>query len=179
MRIFVALPLPPDVADDLAAAAGGLPGARWVAAENLHITLRFIGEADGGELDEIVAALADVEAPAFSLCLAGLGQFGRGRHLRAVWAGVEPEAPVAFLAAKVGAALVRAGLDAEGRKFTPHVTLARLKHASEGRVADWMETHDGLRTRTFEADRFVLYRSHLTKDGAHYEPLVDFPLRTD
>lgn len=179
MRVFVALGLPQGVTEQLTGLAGGLPGARWVAVENLHVTLRFIGEVDGAALDEIGAALAAIDAGAFSLSLKGLGKFGSGRHLRAVWAGVDPAEPVAFLAAKVESALVRAGLEPERRKFTPHVTLARLKGASEGRVADWMAAHDDLCTAPFEVDHFVLYRSHLTKDGAQYEALADYPLSGD
>lgn len=176
MRLFVGLTLPDDVTRALTGVQGGVPGARWVAPENLHITLRFIGETDGGLAAEIDAALAEIRAPGFTVSLDGVGQFGHGRHLRAVWAGVTPVEPVAFLAAKVEAALVQAGVEPEGRKFTPHVTLARLKHAAEGRVAHWLETNAAFRAGPVTVDHFVLYRSHLGKEAAHYEVLAEYPL---
>ena len=176
MRLFVGLTMSEDVVRVLAGTQGGVPGAHWVTPESLHLTLRFIGEVDGAQAAEIDAALAAISAPAFTLSVSGVGQFGSGRHLRALWAAVTPAEPVAFLAAKVEAALVQAGIEPEGRKFIPHITLARLKHAAEGRVAHWLETNAALHAGPMAVDSFVLYRSHLGKEAAHYEVLAEYPL---
>lgn len=177
-RLFLGLALPDGVADQLVPLCSGVPGARWVGRENLHITLRFIGEVDGSELDEIHAAVAALTAPAFDVRLGGVGRFGTGQRTRAVWAGVDPQDDVAFLAAKIDHALVQTGLEPERRKFKPHVTLARLKETSEGRVLHWLEGHGGFRTNAFTVDHFVLFRSHLTQAGAQYEALAEYSLQT-
>lgn len=179
MRVFVGLTLPDAITEQLSSMCSGIPGARWVAPENQHITLRFVGEVDGGTLEELAIALAEVRAPAFSLSLVGLGKFESARSVRAVWAAVTPQDPVAFLAAKVESAMVRAGLEPEHRKFKPHVTVGRLKDAPQGRVAEWMEQHGDVETPPFAVSEFVLYQSHLTKDGAYYEVLADYPLQED
>ena len=90
IRLFVGLALPEDVTRRLALLGGGIPGARWMDEEQLHMTLRFIGEVDGAQFDDIRLALSAVQSPAFPLTLSGMGHFGDGRKLRALWAGVAP-----------------------------------------------------------------------------------------
>jgi RNA 2',3'-cyclic 3'-phosphodiesterase len=167
MRLFTALALPDAVVEKLPAMQGGVPGARWQKREQMHLTLRFIGEADGAMTAAIDDALATVTAPAFTLRLKGTGSFG-GRLPRDLWAGVEPSAPLEHLNRKIESALQRLGLEAERRKFTPHVTLARLKGTPKGAVVDFLTDHALYTSDPFPVAGFVLYSSKLTSDGSIY-----------
>ncbi|MGH6870279.1 MAG: RNA 2',3'-cyclic phosphodiesterase [Rhizomicrobium sp.] len=176
MRLFVALAIPDAVAQGLMLIQGGVPGARWSGREQLHLTLRFIGEVDGRDAQSIDDALAAISAPRFSLALIGTGEFG-GKHPRALWAGVREAEPVAHLARKIETALQRIGLPAEERKFTPHVTLARLHAAARGRVLDWLTDHALYASPPFAVDEFILYSSQLSPGGSVYAPERSYPLR--
>lgn len=176
LRLFVALDFPADVRDRLAGLGGGVPGARWTAADSLHLTLRFIGEVPDDTAADIDAALAEVRAPAFDLILDGVGVFGQGRNARVLWAGVERSEALAHLQAKVESALVRCGLPAEERRFSPHVTLARLKGAPQDRIGRFLAERGLFRAGPLRMDHFTLYRSHLGKGAAVYEGLREYPL---
>jgi len=167
MRLFTAIALPDAVAESLLKLQNGVPGARWQRREQLHLTLRFIGEADGAMTAAIDDALARVAAPAFPLRLKGVGSFG-GRTPRDLWAGVEEAAPLEHLNRKIESALQRIGLEAERRKFTPHVTLARLKGTRRGAVMDFLADHALYAGTPFPVEAFILYSSKLTSDGAIY-----------
>jgi len=176
MRLFVGLPLPEDLRQRLAGLGAGLPGARWVASDNLHVTLRFIGDVDDGQAEDIDAALATIRAPAFGVTVGGVGCFDRGGKVHTVWAGVEAGVAISHLYEKVESAVVRTGFAPEGRKFKAHITLARLRGTPAHRVGDYIQTRQGFPGGSFVAERFTLFRSHLGHAGAHYEALVDYPL---
>ena len=168
IRLFVGLELPEPVRAELAGLCGGIPGARWILPENLHITLRFIGEVDEPLAEAIHENLERVEAPAFPLRLSGVGSFGKNHRASTVWAGVAPEPGLEHLHKKVESACVRAGCAPEGRKFTPHVTLARLKESQPIRLCQFEESHNLLSLGPFPVEAFTLFSSHLGADGAHY-----------
>jgi RNA 2',3'-cyclic 3'-phosphodiesterase len=176
IRIFVGVPLPETVREQLAGLCHGLPGARWVAPENLHVTLRFIGEVDEAEAEDIDAVLATIRHPAFPLALHGADCFGSGKKVRVVWAGVEQSEPLMHLYGKVESALVRLGLDPEGRKYKPHVTLARLRDTPRRHLGAFLAAAGSFRTEPFTVTGFTLYRSFLGRQGAHYEALAEYPL---
>ncbi len=175
IRLFVGLPLDAAIAGRLDALAAGIPGARWVAARNLHLTLRFIGEVDEGTAQEIDEALAGLSAPAFSLELEGFGTFG-GRKVHTLWAGVGREVPLDRLQAKIEAAVVRVGLPREPRKFSPHVTLARLDGSPVSRIQDFITRNSPFRAGPWPVAAFTLFRSYLSRNGAEYEAVADYPL---
>ena len=125
-RLFTGLEIPAEVGQSLAMLRGGLPGARWIDPENYHLTLRFIGDVDDVVAHEIASLLGKVRRGAFDLRLDGLSSFG-GRKPRAVVASVSPQLPVIELQAEHERLLQRAGLEPEGRKYIPHVTMARLR----------------------------------------------------
>jgi len=179
MRLFVGIPLPVDVRECLARMSSGLKGARWISPENMHITLRFIGEVDGHMAEDIDTTLIAMAAPGFDLSLNAAGMFGRGHLVHTVWADVKPEPALNRLQAKVEQAMVRLGLEPEHRKYTPHVTLARLKKVTSQKIADWAEANAGFRAGPFRVDAFVLFRSHLGHGPAHYETLSEYPLKTE
>lgn len=176
IRLFVALDFPTEIRERLAGLGGGVPGARWTEAEGLHLTLRFIGEVPEDDLSDIAGALADIAAPAFALTLDGVGVFGTGRNARVLWAGVERSDALVHLQAKVESALVRLGLAAEERRFSPHVTLARLQNAPADRIGRFLEERGLFRAGPISIDHFTLYESLTGKGTAVYHPLAEFPL---
>ncbi|HEY1838245.1 MAG TPA: RNA 2',3'-cyclic phosphodiesterase [Rhizomicrobium sp.] len=167
MRLFVALSLPDAVAGTMFLLQSGVPAAKWQTREQLHLTLRFLGEVDGREANAVDDALAAISTPPFSLSLKGVGEFG-GKTPRALWAGVSDPAAVSHLARKIETAMQRIGLPAETRKFTPHVTLARLRGAPAPKVLDWLSDHVLYASAAFEVRSFALYSSQLSHGGSVY-----------
>jgi RNA 2',3'-cyclic 3'-phosphodiesterase len=176
MRLFVAIALPEDLRERLAALQHGLPGARWVAPENLHLTLRFIGEADRRQTQDLDAALAAIRVPRFSLSLAGLGHFGSERKLRSLWVGLDPCEALNRLQAKVALAPRRADLAPSGQKFRPHVTLARFKAKPGARHTEFIARHALFRAAPFAVEDFVLFSSFLGQGGPIYRAEARYPL---
>ena len=176
MRLFVAIALPADLRARLSRMQQGVPAARWVDPDNLHLTLRFIGEADDGQAHDLDAALAQVRAVRFDLTLAGVGRFGQGRKSRALWVGVESAPALDRLRRKVEQAVQAADFAPEGRKFSPHVTLARFKGDPGHRLHDHLAHHAPFRAEAFEVRQFVLYSSLLAQAGAIYTPQRVYPL---
>jgi 2'-5' RNA ligase len=175
MRLFVALALPDSVAQSLMLIQGGVPGARWQTRDQLHLTLRFIGEVDGRDAHMLDDALAAIRAPAFTIQFHGVGQFG-GRQIHTLWAGVRRNPVLDHLQRKVDNAIRRVGQPQDAHKFTPHVTLARLKNPEPGKVLEWL-THNALYTSPeFPVGDFCLYSSKLTSDGSIYRVEQDYPL---
>jgi 2'-5' RNA ligase len=175
-RLFVAIRPPEEVRDLLIDAMDDSPDFRWQDEEQLHLTLRFIGEIDRPLAEDLAAALAAIHAPAFELRISGVGRF-KQRSSGALWAGVEPRAPLAALAAKIERACLSAGLDPERRAFHPHVTLARWKGRRTREVADFLDRRRGLVSPPFDVESFTLFESHLSRHGAHYEAVADYQLR--
>jgi|SRR4051812_2864055 2'-5' RNA ligase len=174
-RLFTALEIPAEVGSSLSMLRGGLPGARWVDPENYHVTLRFIGDIDDALAREIAYELARVKRRGFELRVDGLSSFG-GRKPRAVIASVPPIAPLIELQAEHERLLQRVGLDPEGRKFTPHVTLARLRESSNRQVADYLAVRGPFRSDPFSVSRFVLFSARASVGGGPYIVEADYPL---
>ena len=177
IRLFVGLALPDAVQHRLDVLCAGVPGARWVATESRHLTLRFIGDVAESIAADVDDALSEIEAPSFELTLEGVGQFGSKGQARMLWVGAERQERLLRLAAKVELAVVRAGLEPEGRKFIPHVTVARLKDVRELQVGPFLADHALFRLDPFPVDRFVLFSSFLSRNGAIYTPEAEYPLR--
>jgi 2'-5' RNA ligase len=167
MRLFVALALPDAVTAGLELIQAGVPGARWQTREQMHLTLRFIGEVDGRDAASIDDALSVLSVPALTLQLRGVGEFG-GKRPHALWVGVAPNEALLHFQRKIETALQRIGLEAEPRKFTPHVTLARLRATPSGRVVDYLADHALYASAPFEVGEFILYSSHLSPNGSLY-----------
>ena len=175
IRLFVALELPERVRDLLSALDGGVPGARWASDAQLHLTLRFIGEVDGNVAHDIDDALASIRAPAFTLELVGVGEFG-GKRPRALWAGVRQNDSLLHLQKKIETALQRIGLPAEERKFSAHVTLARMRAAPRDKVVQFLTHHALFASGPFQVEQFVLFSSHLGSGGSVYRAERAYPL---
>lgn len=177
IRLFVAIALPEHVTSQLARLQGGVPGARWTETEKMHLTVRFIGEVDGRDADAIDDALASIRAPAFTLELMGVGSFG-GKSPRALWAGVRDNPALIHLQRKVESALQRVGVPDETRKFTPHVTLARLNGAPKGKIMDFLADHALFASGPFPVARFTLFSSELRPGGSLYRAEREYPLES-
>jgi 2'-5' RNA ligase len=174
-RLFVAVRPPWPIRERLLGAMGGIPGARWQTDEQIHLTLRFIGEVDRHLARDVHAALGAIHHPAIEVAVNGLGTFQRRGQPEVVWAGLAPPEPLKALHKKVDQALVRVGVEPDQRAFHPHITLARVRR-SGGRVGGLIGDAGGLSTAPFTVDRFGLYESRLTPDGAVYSLVEEYPL---
>lgn len=173
-RLFVAVPLPDPAIQQILALMGGISGARWQTRDQIHLTLRFVGEVDRHQAAEIDSALAAVRHPRFELALNGLGAFQRRGQHEVVWAGLAPQEPLKALHMKVDQAIVRTGLKPERRAYSPHITLARLKRNS-GPIGGFLE-QPGARGDQFTVDAFCLYESRLSPEGAVYSTVERYSL---
>ncbi|HEY9078528.1 RNA 2',3'-cyclic phosphodiesterase [Magnetovibrio sp.] len=177
VRLFVGIALPESHRHKLASIQNGIKDARWVDTHNLHMTLRFIGDVDESVAEDIAAALDAVRAEPFALTLKNIGTFGRPPH--SLWIGAEdsPLGALAHLQSVVESIVVRTGQDPEGRKFSPHVTLARFKKTiGVGRLGAYVEAHAGLALPAFDVTGFTLFESHLSHLGAQYAPYAEYDL---
>ncbi|MDH6262814.1 RNA 2',3'-cyclic phosphodiesterase [Bradyrhizobium sp. BR13661] len=166
-RLFTGLEIPAEIGQSLSNLRGGLPGARWIDPENYHVTLRFIGNIDGASANEIASMLFRVDRKPFEVKVQGLQSFG-GRKPRAVVATIAPSKPLMDLQAELERMMQRIGLDPEGRKFIPHVTLARLYDATDRDVADYLSIRGYFPSKAFMAERFVLFSSRASTGGGPY-----------
>ncbi|MEO8175757.1 MAG: RNA 2',3'-cyclic phosphodiesterase [Sphingomicrobium sp.] len=174
-RLFVAIRPPEAIRDRLIDAMADTPELCWVGDDQLHLTLRFIGEVERPLADDLALALSRLRSPAFELEVAGVGLFER-RSGGAVCAGVQPRATVTALAAKVERACAAAGLAPEHRAFHPHVTLARFNRSAAPAALAFIDRNRALAAPPFAVDRFILFESHLSRHGPHYEAVATYPL---
>ena len=174
-RLFTALEIPRDAALSLSLLRGGLPGARWIDVENYHLTLRFIGDVDDQTAREVASLLGRVRRTPFELRFDALSSFG-GRRPRAVIATLAQTTALMELQAEHERLMQRVGLEPEGRKYTPHVTLARLRDSSSRQVADYLASRALIAPLPFTVSRFVLFSSRSSVGGGPYVVEADYPL---
>lgn len=174
-RLFTALEIPHNAALSLSLLRGGLPGARWVDTENYHLTLRFFGDIEGHVADEIANALDRIERPSFQLTLTGIGVFG-SKKPRVLWAGVAASPELNALQSEIDRICRRLGVSADPRKFSPHVTLARLRDVSPDEVAAWLSARGNFSALPFKISRFVMMSSRNSVGGGPYVIEESWPL---
>lgn len=174
-RLFAAIRPPAAIIEALLALEGGIAGARWQDEGQLHLTLRFFGEVEAAQAEDLAAALAHLRAAPFALALRGVGHFDSKGRTHSLWAGLAPSDELAALQRKVEAAARRAGLPPEPRKFAPHITLARLNRASAP-VLPFLAAHGALTGEPWPVDAFDLMESTLTPAGAEYETVRRYRL---
>ncbi len=165
-RLFVAIDPSPEIRKQLSGICCGLPGARWILPEQLHLTLCFVGEVSGTAFLDIREALVAIKSTPFALRLQGVGFFPPRGQPRVVWAGIETNEALASLQRKITTRLFALGLEPENRKFFPHITLARLHQTPPSRVGKYLQEHSLFALPEFEVDRFLLYSSILGRKGA-------------
>jgi 2'-5' RNA ligase len=176
IRLFVAIDLPDLMRQELAGLGFGLPGARWVAAEQIHLTLRFIGGVDGAMFRDIREELAGIRSAPFAMQVKGLGCFPLRQAPRVLWAGVANNDALILLRNRVEAALVRCGLEPEGRKFAAHITLARLRDTPLSRLTNFLAGNALFSTEPVTVTEFLLYSSRITAKGAIHQLEASYPL---
>lgn len=176
MRLFVALDLPWEVKEELSDLSCNLPGARWVPTDNFHLTLRFIGEANRLQAEEIDLALASLRGRSFQFSLSGLGWFEKNGRVNTLYVGVERNEDLARLQTKVETALNRCGLAPDKRRFTPHVTLARMDMNVTPALASFVQANNLYRSALIRADNVTLFSSFLGKDQPTYTPEAEYAL---
>ena len=174
-RLFTGLEIPAETAQRLAFLRGGLHRAVWIDQESYHITLRFIGDIDERSADEVADALSRIRRRPFDVILSGIDSFG-GPRPHSVFARVEPCAGLMELQAEQERILQRLGFPPEGRKYTPHVTIARTKGSTQRDVIEWLTIRGGFTAGSFKADRFVLFSSKASRGGGPYIIEEAYPL---
>lgn len=174
-RLFVAIRPPQAILDLLIDAMDESPEFRWQDEQQLHLTLRFIGEVERPLARDIADALGTIRAKRFELSIRGVGRFEQ-RNSGALWAAVEPKEPVAALSSKVERMCQEVGLEPERRTYHPHITLARWKGRRSREVQDFLERRRGLSSELFEVRDFILFESRLSRHGAYYEEVESYEL---
>ena len=174
-RLFAAIRPPEHIRDILLDAMDDSADFRWQDDEQLHLTLRFMGEVDRHVAADLSDALSRIRAAPFSLRISKVGSFDH-RASGALWAGVEPKERVAALAAKIERVCQQVGLEPEQRAFHPHITLARWKGRRTRELADFLDRRRGLASEPFDVTEFILFESQLSRHGAHYEEVAVYPL---
>jgi len=177
-RLFAAIRPPRPIRQRLLAAMGGVRGARWLDEDQLHLTLRFIGEVDRHVAGDVHAALGAVHHPVFEIALSGIGAFERRGQPTTIWAGVTPHEPLKALHKKIDQACLRAGVEPDRRAYMPHITLARLGRGG-GPVQARIEDSGALTGERFAVDEFRLYESELGAHGPIYSLVASYPLKRD
>ena len=167
-RLFIAIDLPDTIKENLESMSFGIPGAKWVRPEQLHLTVRFIGEVDGALFRDIKNVLDEVSAAAFSLQLKGVGYFPPRGAPRVLWVGLEKSEPLLLLRKKIDSRLLRVGVAPEGRKFSAHITLARLKNTPVQKIVNFLSGNGLFSQEPFQVEDFKLYSSILSPKGAYH-----------
>lgn len=178
MRLFSAIGVPDAVGRELSLFRGGLPDAKWVEPADFHVTLGFFGEIDGRSAEDLAAGLDEIGASSFEVSLDGLGVFGADRP-HAIVALVRKTPALLALEAAHRSVMQRLGIGDQARKYTPHVTLARLRRVTAGEVAGWLSQQPAFPPLAWRADRFALYSSRTSRGGGPYVEEVAFGLRAD
>ncbi|NWK98129.1 RNA 2',3'-cyclic phosphodiesterase [Sphingobium lactosutens] len=172
-RLFVAIRPPAPIRSLLLSLMTGVPGARWQDDEQLHLTLRFIGEVDRHRANDIADALSTIRFAPFDIALSGVGSFDRKGVVDTLWAGVQPRDQLAALHRKIDRACVSVGLEPEGRAYLPHVTVARFGRTG-GMVDGFLAVHAGLVSPPFPVEGFSLFESRIGHEGARYEAVAHY-----
>lgn len=177
MRLFLAIPIPDDVATKIARVQHGLEGAKWSPRENLHLTLRFLGDVDKRKAQDIDAELEQIRVSPFDLDIATIGFFG-GEEPHAAWIGVKANSALMELQKQCERACRRAGLAPDPRSYTPHITICYLpRHYPVGNVMAFQQDNNLFKAQDWLADRFYLYASQTQGRGpSRYSIEAEYPL---
>jgi 2'-5' RNA ligase len=175
MRIFFALIPPAGFLETLRPIMCGVDGARWQTAEQLHITLRFVGEVAPALVEELALALPRLAVAVPPLTLSGSGAFPTHGRPNALWVGVRPVEPLARLHGKLDRLCQQYGLEPDRRAYLPHLTVARLPKSARG-ADHWVGQNGGFTAGPIAFTRCALMESHLGASGSQYQELAGFSI---
>jgi 2'-5' RNA ligase len=176
-RLFLALALPDAIRTLLSELAEPLPHVRWTPADQLHVTLRFLGDVESSALDALLVRLATIQVEPFLLPIEGVGAFPPKSAPRVLWAGTGKGHPRLFqLRKQLDDTALAAGVDFDVRSFHPHVTLARCADEAAGAAAGWLRRHQAFEGPPFKVDAFDLVASDLRPTGAEHHLIERFPI---
>ena len=164
-RLFIAIDLPGEIKKNVCLLCAGLPGARWVHDDQIHLTLRFIGELAPDLFKELYSHLDEIRAKAFPLHLKGLGIFPPSGKPRVLWVGLKKSEPLEELRTRIDGVLRRLDIPLEKKKFSPHITIARLDKTEETRLGTYLADKNLFRQPPFRVNSFRLYSSILRPQG--------------
>jgi 2'-5' RNA ligase len=177
MRCFVAIPFPKAIKKQLGELQEPIIGLRWQKLEQVHLTLKFLGDVSGDKVQALQKQFSKIKMPSFSLSLQGLGYFPKGKNPRVLWVGIEEHESLIWLRDKVEQICISEGFEAEKRPFKPHITLGRMKGTSQGDVEKFINQHKKFKVQNVLVDEFVLYESKLHPQGAKHIRLMAFRLK--
>jgi 2'-5' RNA ligase len=175
-RLFIAVDLPDTIKENLRSMSFGIPGAKWIGPDQLHLTVRFIGEVDGALFLDVKTILEEIRLASFSLQLKGVGFFPPRGVPRVLWVGLEKNDPLQRLRKKIDSSLLRVKVEPEGRKFSPHITLARLKNSPVQKITNFLSGNGLFSQEPFQVEDFKLYSSILSPKGAFHRVERIYPL---
>lgn len=178
IRLFIAVPIPEEIQYQLHAMGRSLPGAKPVPEDQIHLTLRFIGEVEGSIFKDIKEGLAEIDSPAFTMAVQGVGHFPPRGKPRVLWVGTQPTEPLIKLKRKIDSSLIDSGIGPDSRKYSPHITIARLNNPPMQRLTSFLAGNAFLRFDDFQVDCFLLYSSKLSHKGAVHTVEAEYHLDT-
>jgi len=176
-RLFVAIDLPKNIKDKVLGICFGVPGAKWMEENQMHLTLRFIGDVPGNQFGDIETILEQVNTPSFPLTIKGVGHFPPRKNPKILWAGVEKNEKLLQLKKKIDSLLCKIGLGPDDRKFHSHITLARLKNTPNNRVGHYFVENGLFNCEPFLVNEFHLFSSILGRNGAIHTKEFTYPLQ--
>jgi 2'-5' RNA ligase len=177
-RLFIALPVPEEIVNDLLPLQSGVPDARWVPPENFHVTLCFCNQVQGATMRDLEEELGDIAGPPFPVAITGVEQFSSGKQPKALAMLIEKSERLDWLQQKVSTVARNCGIEVERRKFRPHVTLARFGNGAETghHIAQFMASHSTFRAGPWVAQHFALYSSRPGRNGSIYTEEAGYAL---
>ena len=176
-RIFIGLQFPRAICDELKNLRGGVISANWVAYENYHLTLRFLGECDNNLLDDVCLALSQIRTCSFALQLQGVNHFKKKGVIKSLWVGTVKNPSLIMLKKEIDLMLQKINIKKEGRAFYPHVTLAKLNRSRLSEVTFFEQMNNLYCSKKISINHVTVFESHSLKGGSIYQPLLRIPLR--
>ncbi|WP_138430589.1 RNA 2',3'-cyclic phosphodiesterase [Fodinibius saliphilus] len=178
MRLFIAIPIPNSAKKKLAELQNAMEGVRWQSQNQLHLTLKFLGETEVEKAEKLQKRLSKIQHPVFSLVIKGMGFFSQGRKPRVLWAGIVKNKRLAELHNKIEQLCAAMGFKTEVRPFKPHITMARLKGCSKQKVTSFINEYKQFQLPRVRVSEFVLYESKLSSEGATHHRLKTINLQS-
>jgi 2'-5' RNA ligase len=179
MRLFIAIPLPQDVKQKLLDLQQPINGIRWQSQEQMHLTIKFVGEVDQATAGELRDELHTITHPHFAMTIAGIGYFPKGKQPKVLWAGIKENASLQELHKKVEHCCDKNGIAPENRPYKPHVTIGRTKNTPKQAVTSYINQHEPFVLPDIQVSEFALYESKLHPDGARHHRFQTYFLKSD